>query len=1563
MSDGTKKDNRFPRKTRELIRIIEKPKEEYMGQREAGKKPEQIAKRILAWMLSVLMVISVADVSGWGITTVKAQEAAGSTKKTIAVTQDGKTTEYASFEEAHSDGEWKDSCTIKLLGDTVLTKRLWLYGKTITLDLNGYTLDTGAKCYVLSGSYYNSCNLTIKNSSEEKNGKLTGNNDDDGTLEVSYGNCTIQKGVTVGNTMFRSAVLVNHGALTLEEGALLVQGRERDALHVASGSADIKGGVLDGRLSVTSGSSVKIRITGGTFQSGIVMDGKEKKVAECMAEGYCLKKADGSYYLNLDTSGISESVTAVAAPVKITGEPAIVAQKEVVLTGYKEPPRLTMQAEKQGNTESGDISYQWYLTRTLEGQAAETDIALPEMNETAYQIPTGLLPGTYTYYCRVTCGKYYVNTQSVTFTVTAGDILVRMGETETAYTALQPALAAVDEAVKADDTGDDTDVVITLKKDICIDQYSSDAVGWSVEAADTKKVNVTLDLNGKTVQYKKTGGWVPGNLKFTFYGKNAAFTLKDSAAGENGSNGKFKGYLSVKNGAGFTIENGEYDSATIDSGSKAVLKDGKCTSVVSINDASSIDSEDGGSCIISGGSYSYVNVGAGAQLAVSGSKTKINTLTAYTYNSKYSGKRAAVTLSGGSYGKVQTKVKKDEDLLDETKGYAITDMLAPGYAFYSGEDRKNVGRENVSVENVEVRLKDADTGEETEEPVVEIVFDGKEKQSFENWLNVLDYLYKHPDEVGSCKTVDIILLKDLAFSSNFNNEINFGNAKVTLRSGEGGTYTLTGTANGYIIKVGYAEDFRIENINLTKGIIDLSRGNITVKNAELIYARDKQENAQSITLERGAKVFAVCECTAIWSEENALLQIKNEKNSGESQAGGMPALTLEKETPALKFESNGFLLDIYYGKDTTSAVTDSAMVRKWFPITLSEGISLSEDTGCITRRGDQLFGCAKAQINVGAAFCSWYPTAENETGSPNIQKVTDGKITMPAAMVTLLGHKRDKEGKCNYCGEQVTAEVTAGGITNSYISLQDAVNDAKTQAGSVITLLSDHTITDGMVLELTDGVSLNIPAGKTLTNNGTIFIADQNCITGDGTLAGDGKFKMGPDFSMLMGLTYTGEDLTESVRAAISLDGKGRIVTVMGTQFFRDTDGWSYTITQDGIGVEGIRDAGDYVVGYFDDTGRMIVKKTFTVEKAEMPFDAPEDMEVANNVTTGNEVRRILLKKYSEWIVYEVSSGKIPAGGSIKVKLSYNEEDQYNYKITTKEITVTRAACEEDQTVLYTGEGEIAPTCTQAGIGHTECSICHDVMNKNISVAPVHSLTKVPAKEATEKETGNIEYYVCSVCQRYFRDEVGKNEITDKAGVVIPVKDVTPEEQAGKESTENIGQTKTAPKKKGTKFKDASGNQYKVTGSDQKNPTVEYVKPKSSAKGTIKIPATVRYDEVIYKVTSVADKAFRNNKKVMNITVGSNVTSIGKSAFEKCTKLKTVTVGKNVTKIGKNAFGGCKNLKTLSINTTKLTKKGLASGSFKGISKKTVVKVPKGKVKAYKKLLRSKGLDKKVSVK
>ena len=93
------------------------------------------------------------------------------------------------------------------------------------------------------------------------------------------------------------------------------------------------------------------------------------------------------------------------------------------------------------------------------------------------------------------------------------------------------------------------------------------------------------------------------------------------------------------------------------------------------------------------------------------------------------------------------------------------------------------------------------------------------------------------------------------------------------------------------------------------------------------------------------------------------------------------------------------------------------------------------------------------------------------------------------------------------------------------------------------------------------------------------------------------------------------------------------------------------------------------------------------------------------------------------------------------------------------------------------------------------------------------------------------------------------------------------------------------------------------------------------------------------------------------------MTSIGDNAFAGCKKLSKVELDVNLTKIGKNAFRNCKRLKTITIKSTKLNKKNVGKGAFKGISSKAVFKVPKSKLAAYRKLFRSKGLSKKVRLK
>jgi uncharacterized protein YjdB/sorbitol-specific phosphotransferase system component IIA len=136
-----------------------------------------------------------------------------------------------------------------------------------------------------------------------------------------------------------------------------------------------------------------------------------------------------------------------------------------------------------------------------------------------------------------------------------------------------------------------------------------------------------------------------------------------------------------------------------------------------------------------------------------------------------------------------------------------------------------------------------------------------------------------------------------------------------------------------------------------------------------------------------------------------------------------------------------------------------------------------------------------------------------------------------------------------------------------------------------------------------------------------------------------------------------------------------------------------------------------------------------------------------------------------------------------------------------------------------------------------------------------------------------------------------------------------------------------------------SGSTYKVTKSTADTKEVTYTAPTNKKKTSIKVPDTINIDGQTYKVTAIADKAFKNNSK-----------------------LKSVTIGKNITKIGKEAFSGCKKLSKITVKSTKL--KTVGKNAIKGINKKATIKVPKTQLSKYKKLFKSKtGFKKSMKIK
>ena len=212
--------------------------------------------------------------------------------------------------------------------------------------------------------------------------------------------------------------------------------------------------------------------------------------------------------------------------------------------------------------------------------------------------------------------------------------------------------------------------------------------------------------------------------------------------------------------------------------------------------------------------------------------------------------------------------------------------------------------------------------------------------------------------------------------------------------------------------------------------------------------------------------------------------------------------------------------------------------------------------------------------------------------------------------------------------------------------------------------------------------------------------------------------------------------------------------------------------------------------------------------------------------------------------------------------------------------------------------------------------------------------------------------------------------------------------------------------KPGTNLVDSkTGNIYKVTS---KSKEVQYFGT-TSGKKSATIPATVTINGATYKITAIADNAFKKNTTITSVDIGKNVKKIGKSAFQGCTKLKTVkgckgitsiganafsgdkkltsiamgtkltaigdkafykcsaltkiTIPAKVVKIGKSAFQGCKKLKTITIKTAKLTSKKVGAKAFTGTASNATIKVPKKSLKAYKQWLVKKGAGKKVKIK
>ncbi len=137
--------------------------------------------------------------------------------------------------------------------------------------------------------------------------------------------------------------------------------------------------------------------------------------------------------------------------------------------------------------------------------------------------------------------------------------------------------------------------------------------------------------------------------------------------------------------------------------------------------------------------------------------------------------------------------------------------------------------------------------------------------------------------------------------------------------------------------------------------------------------------------------------------------------------------------------------------------------------------------------------------------------------------------------------------------------------------------------------------------------------------------------------------------------------------------------------------------------------------------------------------------------------------------------GETPVGLDID-NIGYLGEDNQPVEVETEPVedgTVNIHVCEP------VAVEEVPASCEADGMeAHYKCEVCGKLYSDEAGTQEVtaeslvieatgHSAEKVEAKDATATEDGNIEYWYCEACGKYFKDEALTEEIS-KEDTVIP---------------------------------------------------------------------------------------------------------------------------------------------------------------------------------------------------
>ena len=401
------------------------------------------------------------------------------------------------------------------------------------------------------------------------------------------------------------------------------------------------------------------------------------------------------------------------------------------------------------------------------------------------------------------------------------------------------------------------------------------------------------------------------------------------------------------------------------------------------------------------------------------------------------------------------------------------------------------------------------------------------------------------------------------------------------------------------------------------------------------------------------------------------------------------------------------------------------------------------------------------------------------------------------------------------------------------------------------------------------------------------------------------------------------------------------------------------------------------------------------------------------------EVEEGTFAKIDGEYVLDSCSVKTPADADEDFSVAMTNHDygaaDYSWSADKSTCTASRI-CQKDKTHIETETATATsvitkqPTCTTAGERTYKAEFKNEVF---VTQTQTEAIAKKGHKYAAPTYSWSADKSTCTASRVCQNDKTHVE--TEKATVTSAVTTQPTYEKTGvctytaafknaafstQTQTETIAkrvkpqentQTKTSIKKasvSGISNKNYNGKSQKQSikvklgkktlkqGTDY---TVSYKNNKNIGKATVTIKGKGKYEGSIkktFQITVAKGKTYTAGNfkyKMTNastngkgtVTLAATKKSKSDSKFTSCKITDTVKIGGKtfkVTAIGDNAFKGYKKLKTITIESKNL--KSVGKDAVKNIHKKATIKVPKDKVKEYKKLFNKKtGFTSKMKIK